>query len=83
MSSSPAPQESARQPSDKVQKFSDKVQRIQREVPAWIQAHPDRKPELASLFQQLDNNVRAHKMSQAEQAADAILRLIQTNPNPN
>ncbi len=83
MSSSSAPQESGRQPSDKVQELSDKMQRIQGEVPAWIQAHPDRKPELASLFQNLDSYVRANNMAGAQQTADAILRLIQTNPNAN
>ena len=83
VSSSSAPQESGRQPSDKVQELSDKMQRIQGEVPAWIQAHPDRKPELASLFQNLDSYVRANNMAGAQQTADAILRLIQTNPNAN
>jgi hypothetical protein len=81
MSSSSAPPGPVRQPANKVQELSDKMQRIQREVPAWLQAHRDRGPELASLFQQLDHYARANNMAQAQQTADAILRLIQTNSN--
>jgi len=81
MSSSSTTQGSVYQPPEKVQELSDKVQRIQREVPAWIQAHRDRKPELASLFQQLDTYVRANNMAGAQRTADSILRLIQTNSN--
>jgi len=81
MSSSSAQQGSVYQPPEKVQELSDKVQRIQREVPAWIQAHRDRKPELASLFQQLDTYVRANNMAGAQRTADSILRLIQTDSN--
>jgi hypothetical protein len=79
ISSSSAAQGSVRQPPEQVQQLSVKVQRIQREVPAWVQAHPERKAELESLFQQLDNHVRANDMTGTQQTADAILRLIRTN----
>jgi len=83
ISSSSTAQGSVPQPPEKVQQLSEKMQRIQRDVLAWVQAHPDRKPKLESLFQQLDNHVRANDMTGAQQTADAILRLIQTNPNAN
>jgi hypothetical protein len=83
ISSSPAAQVSVRQPPEKVQQLADKMERIQRDVLPWVQAHPDRKPELESLFQQLDNHVRAHDMTGTQQTADAILRLIQTGSNAN
>jgi hypothetical protein len=81
ISSSSAAQSSLRQPPEQVQQLSEKMQRIQREVLAWVQAHPDRKPELESLFQQLDNHVRANDMTGAQQTADAILHLIGTDSN--
>jgi hypothetical protein len=74
-----APQESVRPPSGRVQQLSEKMQIIQRNAMTWVQAHPDRKPELESLFQQLDNNEKANNMDQAQQTADAILRLLRTD----
>jgi hypothetical protein len=53
MSSMPGPNGSALQSSERVQELSDKMRRIQREVLPWVKAHPERKPELESLFQQL------------------------------
>lgn len=79
VSPSSSAQGSVRQPPEKVQELSEKMQMIQRTVTAWVQAHPDRKPEVESLFQQLGDHVRANDMTGAQQTADAILRLIQTN----
>ncbi len=66
-------------PRASVQQLADKMERIQRALPAWLKAHGDRKPELESLFQQLDGDVKAHDMAQAQETADKILRLIQAN----
>ena len=79
MSFIPAPNGSALQSSERVQQLSDKMQRIQRGVLPWVQAHPERKPEFESLFQQLDNHARANDMTGTQQTADAMLRLIRTN----
>jgi hypothetical protein len=78
ISSSSTAQGSVQQPPEKVQQLSEKMERIQPRVLPWVQAHPDRKPELESLFQELGNHVRANDMTGAQQTADAILRLIQT-----
>lgn len=73
------PNGSALQSSERVQQLSDKMKTIQREVLPWVQAHPERKPELESLFQQLDNHTKANDMTGTQQTADASLRLIRTN----
>jgi hypothetical protein len=54
----------------------EKMQTIQRDAPAWLRAHPERRPQLGPLFQQLDSRLRANDTVQAQQIADAILHMI-------
>jgi hypothetical protein len=56
----------------------DKLQKIQRDVPAWLQAHPDIRSQLAPLIQELDGDLRANHLKEADQTADTILKMIGT-----
>ena len=69
----PNPSASAASPGDML---PNKIQTIQTGAAAWMQAHPDRQMELRSLFIKLDGFLREQKEQEADQIADAILRLI-------
>jgi hypothetical protein len=53
-----------------------KIQRIQKELPAWVQGHADRQKKASALMKSLDEQLKARNLEQAEQTADALLKLI-------
>lgn len=60
------------------QQLVDTVEIIQRDAPAWLQAHPDKQSELGPLFAQLDRYLKVDDTIGAQRTADTILRLIHT-----
>jgi len=73
----PSPQAADSRPTDAAHaRLVDTVQKIQRDAPAWLEAHPDRQSELGPLFAQLDRRLKANDTIEAQRTADTILRLI-------
>lgn len=60
----------------------ERIQRIQRELPSWIQQHPDRQAEIEALLQQLDGYVQENNYAEASRVADAILAMIDSAASP-
>jgi hypothetical protein len=53
-----------------------KIARIQKELPAWVQGDAGRQQKATALMKLLDEQLKAKNLEQAEQAADALLKLI-------
>ena len=53
-----------------------KIQKIQKELPAWVQGNADREKKATALMKLLDEQLKAMNLEQADQAADAVLKLI-------
>ena len=54
----------------------DKIHKIQADLPAWLQAHPDQQSKIQPLMIQLDQDVKAGNYQDAATTADTILSLI-------
>jgi hypothetical protein len=54
----------------------ERIQRIQTELPAWMQAHPSRQPEMEALLHELDGYITENNYAEASRIADEILALI-------
>ncbi len=86
LSEAAAPDPAARGPSqpplDKLhQELVDEAQIIQREAPAWLQAHPERRLEIGPLFGKLDAYLKTNDIAGARPIADQILRMIRDQPS--
>ena len=53
-----------------------KIQQIQKELPAWVQGNADRQEKATALMKSLDEQLKAMNLERAEEAADAVLKLI-------
>jgi hypothetical protein len=53
-----------------------KIRKIQKELPAWVQGDADRRKQATALMKSLDEQLKAINLEQAEQTADAVLKLI-------
>ncbi|AGA26508.1 hypothetical protein [Singulisphaera acidiphila] len=53
-----------------------KIQQIQKELTAWVQGNADRQEKATSLMKSLDEQIKAMDLERAEEAADAVLKLI-------
>jgi hypothetical protein len=53
-----------------------KIQRIQKELPAWVSGDAARQKQATALMKSLGEQLRASNLEQAEQTADALLKLI-------
>jgi hypothetical protein len=52
-----------------------KIERIQKQLPAWVQAHGRERVE--PLMKTLDQHIRSQNLTEAEKTADRVLELIQ------
>jgi hypothetical protein len=53
-----------------------KIQRIQKELPAWVEGNADRQEKATGLMRSLDEHLKAMNLERAEDAADAVLKMI-------
>jgi hypothetical protein len=56
-----------------------KIQRIQKELPAWVQK-TGRAKEATALMKDLETQLKAKQVAEAEMKADAILKMIDDRP---
>ncbi|MDO8517927.1 MAG: hypothetical protein Q7S26_01370 [bacterium] len=55
---------------------ASKIKKVMADLPAWIQAHPDRKSEASALLEKLEGYIKADDLTNASKTADDILSLI-------
>ena len=70
-------QEESRPEASTVQeRLPAKIQKIQQKLPGWVQGDAERQQQATSLMKSLDEQVKGMHLEQAEQTADALLKLI-------
>ena len=62
-----------------MERLPPKIHKIQRALPVWIQKGGNTERATA-LMQQLDANLKANNLAEAEKTADAILKMIDEKP---
>ncbi|MDO8517889.1 MAG: hypothetical protein Q7S26_01175, partial [bacterium] len=55
---------------------ASKIKKVMADLPAWIQAHPDRKSEASTLSEKFNGYIKANDLTNASKVADDILGLI-------